>query len=194
MRRVLLALLLVAPPVVAQQPKADTPEVREAKARVAEATDELKRQQRLQATGAGSADRVDVAEFQAHAAGTALAELTRGVKAEHAAREAEVKVLARRWERATKAGESPEGVDARLRELADGRARLARFNGDRPALVKEHAALVEVAQRRLDRAQYLLERKIGVAAEVQNCEVALLAERERLADAKAARLTPRNVD
>ncbi|HUR55282.1 MAG TPA: hypothetical protein VMZ71_14200 [Gemmataceae bacterium] len=185
-------------PAVAPAPRAVTPEVQAAKARLAAAEEELRREQRLRATGASSTDRVEVAELRVHFATTALALASGNLKAEHASREAEVVVLTRRWVRAkengAKSAEFAEQVDARLRELAEGRARLAVFNGDRAALLKAHATLVEVAERRLERAQHLFERKVGPAAEVKRCELAALNERDRLAAAKTARLFPRRAD
>lgn len=185
-------------PAVAPMPRAVTPEMTAAKARVAAAEEDLRREQRLQNAGVSSADRVDVAALRVHFANTELALVSGKLKDELASREAEVVVLTRRWERAkessAKAVEFAEAVDSRLRELAEGRARLARFNGDRAALLAAHATLVEVAERRLERALHLFERNVGVVADVRRSESALMAERDRLAAAKTARLLPRRAD
>jgi hypothetical protein len=186
------------PPALAPPPRPVTPEVLKARAALALAQQELVRQQRLLAAGAGSADRVDVAELRFQFATTELAQQSGNLRAEHASRKAEVAVLTRRHERATAAGaksaEFAETVDARLRELAEGRARLATFDGNRAALVKAHATLVEVAERRLDRARFLFDRKVGLADDVKRCELAAAAERDRLDAAKTVRLFPRLAD
>jgi hypothetical protein len=202
MRCVFAVLVFAAcgaqPPAVAPAPRPVTPEVLKARAAVAAAEQELVRQQRLRAAGAGADDRVDVAELRLHFATTELASLSGNPRAEHASRKAEVAVLVRRHERAKAAGaksaEFAESVDARLRELAEGRARLATFDGDRAALLKAHATLVEIAERRLERATILLQRKVGPADDVKRCELALAAERDRLDAAKTARLFPRLAD
>jgi hypothetical protein len=182
-----------APRLVVVDPRAEA-----AEAVVAQARDELARRQRLRAGGAGSADRVDVAEFQLHAAATELAVLKRDAKAELASRTAEVAVLARRWERAAATHrigtESAEVLNRRLAELTEARARLARFNGEQRALVAEHTVLVELAERELRRVRAARAAGAVVADEVLRCELAVAEERRRLDAAKALRLAPRRVD
>lgn len=198
MQYVFVSLVLAQPLPVAPAPRPVSPEAQRLRAAVAEAETELDRQQRLRAAGAGSDDRCDLAELRVIRVTTELALGTNDRRGEHAARKAEVEVLVRRHTRAVaasaKGAEFDETVDVRLRELSEGRARLARFDGDRAALVKAHTTLVELAERRLDRAKHLESRKLYQSDEVKRIELVLSVEKERLVAAKTVRLIPRLAD